>query len=72
MKIQCDVYPVYRDPVHDFGILRFDPKAIKYMPLTSLELKPDMARKCCDIRLYHICSTKSGLRCGCRDQGGGK
>ena len=26
---ECDVHPVYRDPVHDFGILRFDPKKIK-------------------------------------------
>ncbi len=41
---KCDVYPVYRDPVHDFGILRFDPKAIKYMPVTELELRPDLAR----------------------------
>jgi len=23
---EVDAYPVYRDPVHDFGILRFDPK----------------------------------------------
>lgn len=42
---ECDVYPVYRDPVHDFGILRFDPKAIKYMPVTALVLRPDLARK---------------------------
>lgn len=33
---ECDVYPVYRDPVHDFGILRFDPKAVKYMALDQL------------------------------------
>ncbi|WPH00206.1 Peptidase, trypsin-like protein [Acrodontium crateriforme] len=48
---ECDVYPVYRDPVHDFGILRFDPKAIKYMPLTSLELRPDLARVGVEIRV---------------------
>jgi hypothetical protein len=36
---------VYRDPIHDFGILRFDPKAIKYMPVAALELRPDLARK---------------------------
>ena len=41
---QCDVYPVYRDPVHDFGILRFDPKAIKYMPVSALELRPELAK----------------------------
>ena len=41
---EVDAYPVYRDPVHDFGILRFDPKAIKYMKLTALPLRPDLAR----------------------------
>ena len=36
---------MYRDPIHDFGILRFDPKAIKYMPVGALQLRPDLARK---------------------------
>lgn len=45
------MHPVYRDPVHDFGILRFDPKAIKYMPLEALELRPDLARVGCEIRV---------------------
>ncbi|KAI9851625.1 MAG: hypothetical protein M1838_003219 [Thelocarpon superellum] len=48
---ECDVYPVYRDPVHDFGILRFDPKAIKYMPLSALALRPDLARVGVEIRV---------------------
>ena len=39
------------DPVHDFGILKFDPKAIKYMPLTALELRPDLARVGSEIRV---------------------
>jgi len=41
---EVDAYPVYRDPVHDFGILRFDPKAIRYMPITALPLRPDLAK----------------------------
>lgn len=41
---EVDAYPVYRDPVHDFGILRFDPKAIKYMPVAELKLRPDLAK----------------------------
>ncbi len=49
--LKCDVYPVYRDPVHDFGILRFDPKAIKYMPLTELILRPDLAKVGAEIRV---------------------
>ncbi|KAF2102279.1 trypsin-like serine protease [Rhizodiscina lignyota] len=48
---ECDVWPVYRDPVHDFGILKFDPKAIKYMPLAALELRPDLARVGAEIRV---------------------
>ncbi|KAF2735417.1 trypsin-like serine protease [Polyplosphaeria fusca] len=48
---ECDVHPVYRDPVHDFGILRFDPKAIKYMPLSSLVLRPDLAKVGVEIRV---------------------
>ena len=48
---ECDVYPVYRDPVHDFGILRFDPEAIKYMPLAALTLRPDLAKVGAEIRV---------------------
>ena len=48
---ECDVYPVYRDPVHDFGILRFDPKAVKYMTLDQLELRPDLAKVGSEIRI---------------------
>lgn len=48
---QCDVYPVYRDPVHDFGILRFDPNKIKYMPLSELVLRPDLAKVGSEIRV---------------------
>ena len=48
---QCDVRPVYRDPVHDFGILKFDPKAIKHMPLKALKLHPDSAKVGVEIRV---------------------
>ena len=48
---ECDVFPVYRDPVHDFGILRFDPKSIKYLPLTALDLRPDLAKVGAEIRV---------------------
>ena len=42
---------MYRDPVHDFGILKFDPKAIKYMPVTALSLRPDLAKVGIEIRV---------------------
>lgn len=48
---ECDVRPVYRDPVHDFGILQFDPKAIKYMQLTDLKLRPEAAKVGVEIRV---------------------
>ncbi|RDH26873.1 trypsin-like serine protease [Aspergillus welwitschiae] len=48
---ECDVCPVYRDPVHDFGILKFDPKAIRYMKLRELKLQPDAAKVGSEIRV---------------------
>ncbi|OCK74138.1 hypothetical protein K432DRAFT_470900 [Lepidopterella palustris CBS 459.81] len=38
-----DIYPVYRDSIHDFGIFKFDFKAIKYILVTLLELRPNLA-----------------------------
>lgn len=37
--------------MHDFGLLKFDPKAIKYMKLTELKLQPDGARVGSEIRV---------------------
>jgi S1-C subfamily serine protease len=48
---EVDCYPVYRDPVHDFGILKYDPKAIKYMQVDGLELAPDQAQVGVEIRV---------------------
>lgn len=48
---ECDVTPIYRDPVHDFGFLKFDPKKIKYTEIHALELKPSMATVGSEIRV---------------------
>ncbi|KAF2088420.1 Pro-apoptotic serine protease NMA111 [Saccharata proteae CBS 121410] len=48
---EVDVHPVYRDPVHDFGILRFDPNAVKYLDIAALELRPDLAKVGEEIRV---------------------
>lgn len=48
---ETDVWPIYRDPVHDFGFLRFDPKKIRYLTLDSIPLRPDLARVGLDIRV---------------------
>ncbi|KAJ1961539.1 hypothetical protein IWQ62_003831 [Dispira parvispora] len=48
---EVDVYPLYRDPIHDFGFLRFDPKAVKYMPIHEIPLTPERAKVGLDIRV---------------------
>lgn len=48
---ECDVFPIYRDPVHDFGILKFDPTAVQYIDLQDVELRPDLADVGVEIRV---------------------
>lgn len=43
--------PIYRDPIHDFGFLQFDPREIKYMELSLLQLRPDLAQVGTEIRV---------------------
>lgn len=48
---ECDVIPIYRDPVHDFGFLKFDPSNIKYTKIQALQLKPSLATVGSEIRV---------------------
>ncbi len=48
---EVELEPVYRDPVHDFGFYRFDPTAVKHMPVQELHLDPDGARLGTEIRV---------------------
>ncbi|KAI9336979.1 trypsin-like cysteine/serine peptidase domain-containing protein [Obelidium mucronatum] len=48
---EVDVFPIYRDPIHDFGILKFDPKKIKYMEVEEIKLAPELAKVGLDIRV---------------------
>jgi S1-C subfamily serine protease len=43
--------PIYRDPIHDFGFYRFDPKKIQYMQVEEIPLAPEAARVGIDIRV---------------------
>lgn len=43
--------PIYRDPVHDFGFYRFDPKALRFIEPATLKLDPDGARVGREIRV---------------------
>ena len=45
------VHAVYRDPVHDFGIFRYDPKAVRFIETGQLELAPERARVGTEIRV---------------------
>ncbi|GJC89502.1 pro-apoptotic serine protease NMA111 [Colletotrichum liriopes] len=46
-----NAHSAYRDPIHDFAFLRFDPKAVKHMELYALDLRPDLAEVGVDIRM---------------------
>jgi len=48
---EVDVRAVYRDPVHDFGIFRFDPKEVRFIETGELELDPARARVGTEIRV---------------------
>jgi S1-C subfamily serine protease len=43
--------PVYRDPVHDFGLYRYDPAELEHMVPPDLPLSPERARVGLDIRV---------------------
>lgn len=48
---EVELQAVYRDPVHDFGVFRFDPADVRFMDVTELRLAPDRARVGADIRI---------------------
>lgn len=48
---EVSLYPVYRDPVHDFGFYRFNPAEIKYMDVTEVPLAPKDAKVGTEIRI---------------------
>jgi S1-C subfamily serine protease len=48
---EVDVRAVYRDPVHDFGIFRYDPDNVRFMDTGELELAPNRARVGTQIRV---------------------
>lgn len=48
---EITLYPVYRDPVHDFGFFKFDPANIKFMTFDAINLNPKGAFVGADIRV---------------------
>ena len=48
---EVQLYPVYRDPVHDFGFYRYDPSQLKYISPKALTLAPQDAQVGREIRV---------------------
>jgi len=48
---EVDLVPVYRDPVHDFGLYSYEPDDLEHMVPPALPLSPDRARVGLDIRV---------------------
>ena len=48
---EVQLYPVYRDPVHDFGIYRYDPGKLRYIKPLALPLFPEGAQIGREIRV---------------------
>ncbi|HUN24711.1 MAG TPA: trypsin-like peptidase domain-containing protein [Steroidobacteraceae bacterium] len=48
---EVPIYPVYRDPVHDFGFYRFDPRKLRFMKPAALALYPEGAQVGREIRV---------------------
>ncbi len=48
---EVDLMPVYRDPVHDFGLFRYDPSKLRFIKPHEFELDPSGAQIGRDIRV---------------------
>ena len=48
---EVSLKPIYRDPVHDFGLFQFDPKALRYIKPAELTLKPQLAAVGVEVRI---------------------
>ncbi len=48
---EVELTPLYRDPVHDFGFYRYDPKKLRFMQPRELPLAPEAAKVGTEIRV---------------------
>src|SRR5512136_571586 len=48
---EVQLYPVYRDPVHDFGIYRYDPAKLRFIQPQQIPLAPEGAKVGTEIRV---------------------
>ncbi|KAL6956807.1 Protease Do-like 7, partial [Sarracenia purpurea var. burkii] len=48
---EIPVYPIYRDPVHDFGFFRYNPSSIQFLSYEEIPLAPEAACVGLEIRV---------------------
>ncbi len=48
---EVQLYPIYRDPVHDFGLYRYDPAKLRFIKPSSLPLYPEGAQVGREVRV---------------------
>ncbi|KAJ2230991.1 hypothetical protein H4R99_003488 [Coemansia sp. RSA 1722] len=48
---EVELEPIYRDPIHDFGFFRFDPKQLQFMAAEEIRLAPHKAKVGMEIRV---------------------
>src|SRR4029077_9116961 len=48
---EVQLYPIYRDPVHDFGVYRYDTKKLRFIKPKALPLYPEGAQIGREIRV---------------------
>jgi len=48
---EVPVLPVYYDPVHDFGFMRFEPSKVQFMALQEVPLAPEAAAVGLEVRV---------------------
>jgi S1-C subfamily serine protease len=48
---EIELKPIYRDPVHDFGFLQYDPSKVRFLDIDAIELYPEGARVGQEIRV---------------------
>ncbi|XP_020888662.1 protease Do-like 7 isoform X2 [Arabidopsis lyrata subsp. lyrata] len=48
---EIPIYPVYRDPVHDFGFFSYDPSAVQFLTYEEIPLAPEAASVGLEIRV---------------------
>ena len=64
---ETQLYPIYVDPVHDFGFLRFNPSKLEYMETGEVQLAPEAAHMGLEIR---VVGNDSGEKVGWLARGG--